>query len=95
MPRYYFHLRAGEAIHRDVEGHSLPTVGGAYGHALDMAKQIMRDGPEEAQHWSLQVEDEGAETTFEVSFFDVAARFGSRRSYRASDAAADDAQGAE
>jgi hypothetical protein len=75
MRRYYFHLHAGEAIHRDVEGRSWPTIGAAYGHALELAKQMMRDGPEEAQHWSLQVEDEGAETSFEVSFFDVAARF--------------------
>ena len=92
MPRFYFHLRAGEALHRDVEGGSWPTVAGAYGHALEVAKQHMRDAPEDRRHWSLRVVDENAATSFEVSFADVAARFGCHRPFGENHAGTDDTQ---
>ncbi len=79
MPRFYFHLRAGEALPRKIEEGTWPTVAGAYGRALEVAKGLMRNGHEETRRWSLQVEDERAERSFEVFFSDVAARFGSLR----------------
>jgi hypothetical protein len=76
MPRFYFHLRAGEALPRKIEEGTWPTAAGAYGRALEVAKGLIRNGHEETRQWSLQVEDErGAERSFEVFFSDVAARF--------------------
>ncbi len=71
MPRFYFHLRAAGAIHRDAEGSECADLAAARLHAERVASDLMRNASPRRRLWSLRVEDERGGHVFDVFFADV------------------------
>ena len=71
MPRYFFHLQAGE--HRavpDKTGQELPDADAAWDAARRIARQLIEWNLEPVRwlDYQFQVTDEGGETVFELPF---------------------------
>jgi hypothetical protein len=71
MPRFHFHLRAGGMMHRDLDGTQCPDTVAARSHAATVATELMQHSDRRTRHWSMLVEDERGEPSFELFFADV------------------------
>jgi len=71
MPRYYFNLKDGRGLVRDFEGTELPDEGSIRAHAIDVARQLMRNREDARRSWRLQVWDCEHRIVFELLFADA------------------------
>ena len=71
MPRFHFHLRAEDTIHRDLDGTDCADVSAARAHALAVAEELMHHSDRRTRHWSMRVENEDGKPAFDVFFADV------------------------
>jgi hypothetical protein len=84
MPRYYFHVREGADISRDVEGQDLPDVEAARREAISTSREILG---EKLLHGGsingriIEIADETGRVVDEVSATDVLFKAGQFRTY--------------
>jgi hypothetical protein len=71
MPRFHFHLRCDATMHRDPDGTDCADVAAARAHALGVAEELMRNFERTARLWSMRIEDESGEASFDLFFADV------------------------
>ena len=59
MPKFYFHVRRGQAVYTDSVGRTVRNADGAIAHAAEDARAILRDEPEVAAkgQW-MEIADE-------------------------------------
>jgi len=71
MPRYYFNLRDGTAGVSDPDGTSLPDDAAASEHAVQVARELMRQAEVKRRYWQLDVCDERGKALFNLPFAGV------------------------
>ena len=71
MPRFHFHLRSDATIHRDLDGTECADIAAARAHALAVAEELMRNFESKTRLWSMHVEDETGEASFDLFFAEV------------------------
>lgn len=84
MPRYFFHVREGQALSRDSEGQILPNVDAARGEAIAASREILGDkllhgGSLNTRQ--IEIADETGHVVDVVSINDVLYEGGKFRSY--------------
>jgi hypothetical protein len=68
MAIYHFNLRDGRAGVRDVQGTELPSVDAAKAHAVEVARELMKNGEPMKRAWRLVVMDGDGTLIFELPF---------------------------
>ena len=70
MPRYFFHIRAGNNLTEDPDGTELPDIRAAKAHAVKAACRIWSERPPRstANDGAFEVTDEAGEVVLRVSF---------------------------
>ena len=70
MPRYFFHVRDGEAVQADPEGADLPDIEAARKAAVDRAYAIWSARPPDPEHNGqvFEIVDDTGEMVLEVAF---------------------------
>ena len=69
MPRFYFHIRNGDAFEdRDPEGEDLFDLEDARAEALDVARDFWKDWPHAEICMAVEVVDEVGQTVLTVPF---------------------------
>jgi hypothetical protein len=69
MPRFFFHVRKGTTLVRDLEGQELPDLEDAHQAALDVSRKILVDGllaDDDRLNWSMEVTDARGRKTVTV-----------------------------
>jgi hypothetical protein len=84
MPRYFFHVREGSALHRDAEGQELPDAEAARREAINSSREMLG---EKLLHGgslngrSIEIADETGHVVDVVNSRDVLFRGGEFRTY--------------
>ncbi len=71
MPRYFFHVRDGDTLHRDDAGLDLPDIEAVIREAVQGAKDAMREAATQGQDVSgrsFEVVDENGEQVLTLPF---------------------------
>src|SRR5262249_56475832 len=68
MPLFYFLLRAGRDNVPDREGIEFPDQETAHAHALEVARELMRNREIKTRAWRIAVRDEDLQPCSEVLF---------------------------
>lgn len=84
MPRYFFHIREGSDINRDVEGQDLSDVEAARREAINSVREIISEkllhgGP--LNHRTIEIADETGHVVDVVNSRDVLFKDGRFRNY--------------
>src|SRR5579875_213090 len=58
MARYFFNLKDGARVVRDLEGAPFPSFESARAHAETVAREILRNGAPRTRYWRVQICDE-------------------------------------
>jgi len=84
MPRYYFHVREGSEISKDVEGQELLDVDAARKEAVSASREILGEKllhGGSLNHRTIEIADETGRVVDVVSSNDVLFQGGKLRSY--------------
>ncbi|HVW75703.1 MAG TPA: hypothetical protein VHC39_18850 [Rhizomicrobium sp.] len=84
MPRYFFHIREGSDLNRDVEGQVFPNVEAARGEAINSIREIMGEKLLHGgalNHRSIEIADETGHVVDVINSRDVLLKNGQIRSY--------------
>ena len=57
MQRYFFHVRVGNVVYEDHEGAELSDLDAAVSHAINDARNILRDDPDRGREGWMEVAD--------------------------------------
>jgi hypothetical protein len=84
MPRYFFHVREGDILHRDNEGQDLADAAAARSEAVSASREILGEkllhgGALDGR--TIEITDENGEVVGSVNAKDVLFRDGEFRSY--------------
>lgn len=74
MQRYFFHVIGGSRIYRDDEGVKLSDLEAARDYALQDARDLVCQSPEDVQYpadWTIQVCDQTGQELLAVPFSDA------------------------
>ena len=84
MPRYYFHVREGQEISRDVEGQDLPNAEAARREAINASREILGEKllhGGSLNHRQIEIADETGHVVDVVNANDVLFKGGQFRAY--------------
>lgn len=84
MPRYYFHVREGNEVSRDIEGQELPNADAARAEAINASREILSEKllhGGSLNHRQVEIADETGHVVDVVSSDDVLFKAGQFRSY--------------
>jgi hypothetical protein len=84
MPRYYFHVREGQEISRDMEGQDLPNADAARHEAINASREILGEKllhGGSLNHRQIEIADETGHVVDVVNSDDVLFKAGQFRSY--------------
>ncbi len=84
MPRYYFHIREGAEVSRDMEGQDFPNADAARSDAISAGREILGEKllhGGSLNHRQIEIADETGHVVDVVSANDVLFRGGELRSY--------------
>jgi hypothetical protein len=84
MPLYYFHVREGSTLSRDVEGQDLPNADAARREAIATSREILGEKllhGGSLDHRTIEISDETGHVVDVVNASDVLFKAGELRSY--------------
>lgn len=84
MPRYYFHIREGKELSRDMEGQDLPNADAARAEAINASREMLGEKllhGGSLNHRQIEIADATGHVVDVVSSNDVLFRGGQLRSY--------------
>lgn len=84
MPHYFFHVREGKELFRDVEGQDLPNAEAARKEALSSAREILSEKllhGGSLNHRAIEIADETGHVVDVVSSHDVLYKGGKLRTF--------------
>ena len=84
MPRYFFHVREGNTLHRDSEGQELADAAAARGEAISTGREILGEKllhGGELNSRTIEIADESGRVVDSVNVNDVLFQDGKFRRY--------------
>ena len=84
MPRYYFHVREGQDLSRDLEGQVLPNVEAARAEAINASREMLGEKllhGGSLNNRQIEIADETGHVVDTISAKDILMQQGELRSY--------------